>query len=317
MGSFPYTDVNLTYACDEGVASSSLLDTTGVPTTLNMIPQSSPAVVADGMFDGARGVVGESVFFSRGVGEDDAYDVGGLISMTMVGWCRVASLNQSPFFWSVHNTDAANNQAWQLIANQAGGAGNQVPQFRMLDGLTIFNSLGVKASDTAPDMTVDVWHMIGGGWNKDTNKMACFWGDGNDESGNTTYYQEADGFAAGFGLTHTNGMVWAGAFRAGGDNGNFVQIDHVSYWKDRAFNEDDFQNHWQLGAGLAFADFDEQPPPICWNYSVRYKLSNKMHKQSGPGAFPKKLIVPGNVDVGTGRMVDDGRLIDTDDYEVY
>jgi hypothetical protein len=55
--------------------------------------------------------------------------------------------------------------------------------------------------------------------------------------------------------------------------------------------------------------------PICWNYTARYKSSNKLFKASGCGSFPRNLRVPGNVDTSTGRMVDDGILINPDEYE--
>jgi len=56
--------------------------------------------------------------------------------------------------------------------------------------------------------------------------------------------------------------------------------------------------------------------PLCWNYTARYKNSNKLFKASGCGRFPRTLRVPGNVDTGTGKMVDDGIEIDPDNYSV-
>jgi len=255
---FPYTDVNSTYDCEE--ASSSLLDGTGSPATKSMVPQAGPGSIADGKIGKARGTLGETAHFRRNVDLDGSqFDVRGLVSMTILGWCRVTSLTQSPFFWSVHDTGNANQQAWQMIANQAGGAGNQVPQFAMLDGLTIFNSLSVKATLTGPSMTINVWHMIGGSYNHVTNRIACFWGDGNDPSGLTTYYAEANGFAAGFGFTADVQQNNAARFRAGGVNGDFIQIDHVSYWKDRALDEDGFLDHWQGGTALLLSEFGSDP----------------------------------------------------------
>jgi len=57
-------------------------------------------------------------------------------------------------------------------------------------------------------------------------------------------------------------------------------------------------------------------PPICWNYTARYHNSNKLFKASGCGSFPKSLRVPGNIDPSTGRMIDDGILINPDEYRV-
>jgi len=60
----------------------------------------------------------------------------------------------------------------------------------------------------------------------------------------------------------------------------------------------------------------ENDIPLCWNYTARYKNSNKLFKASGCGNFPKTLRVPENVDTNTGRMIDDGILINPDEYEV-
>jgi len=69
-----------------------------------------------------------------------------------------------------------------------------------------------------------------------------------------------------------------------------------------------------------FGTFDigafENDIPICWNYTARYKNSNKLFKASGCGVFPKNLKVPGNVDRSTGRMIDDGILINPDEYHI-
>jgi hypothetical protein len=67
---------------------------------------------------------------------------------------------------------------------------------------------------------------------------------------------------------------------------------------------------WDIGA-------DQQSDiPLCWNYTAQYKNSNKLFKASGCGSFPKSLRVPNNVDTNTGKMVDDGDLIDPKRYLV-
>lgn len=56
--------------------------------------------------------------------------------------------------------------------------------------------------------------------------------------------------------------------------------------------------------------------PICWNYTARYRDSNRLFKLSGPGSFPKYLEVPGNVEKDTGKLIDDGVEIDPSEYTV-
>ena len=260
MGDFPYTDVSAQYPC--GPLDGGLIDIESQAKSLveqNVVPlkagDGSPAGNGD-----ARGLLGEPVHFRRGVDLDGTiFDCRGLVSITILGWCRVSTLTMQPFFWSVYDAANANGQAWVLNVNTTGGPGNQVPRMIMYDGLTIFNLKLIKVSVTAPSMTLDKWHMIGGSWNKITNKLACFWGDGNDGTGATTYYAETDGFAAGFGFTNDYQQNNCGRFRAGGAVENNWDVDHVSYWKGRAFNEDDFLNHWQGGAGLKRSEFAEDP----------------------------------------------------------
>jgi hypothetical protein len=60
----------------------------------------------------------------------------------------------------------------------------------------------------------------------------------------------------------------------------------------------------------------ENDIPLCWNYTAQYKNSSKLFKASGCGNFPKSLRVPNNVDTNTGKMVDDGDLIDPKRYSI-
>lgn len=56
--------------------------------------------------------------------------------------------------------------------------------------------------------------------------------------------------------------------------------------------------------------------PVCWNYTAHYKDSNRLFKLSGCGPYPKYLNVPSNVDKSTGKLIDDGKEINPDEYEV-
>jgi len=66
--------------------------------------------------------------------------------------------------------------------------------------------------------------------------------------------------------------------------------------------------------GTSTEEWDDVP--FCWNYTARYKNSDRLFKSSGPGSYPKSLIVPNNIDKSTGKMIDDGKEIDNDDYKV-
>ena len=83
-------------------------------------------------------------------------------------------------------------------------------------------------------------------------------------------------------------------------------------------NADDNYVYFKSGTSyfIRFNGGPLDPPPICWNYTAKYKNSSKLYKASGCGSFPKNIRVPGNVDIRTGKMIDDGLLIDPRKYEV-
>ena len=57
-------------------------------------------------------------------------------------------------------------------------------------------------------------------------------------------------------------------------------------------------------------------PPICWNFTARYKNSRRTFKVAGGGPFPKRLKVPRGLDLESSSMVDDGRVISSSDFMV-
>ena len=67
------------------------------------------------------------------------------------------------------------------------------------------------------------------------------------------------------------------------------------------------------------SDFPMGPdylPPTCWTYTAKYKNSKRLYRVGGPDFYPKKLRVPSNVDTSTGRMIDEGELIDPSKYVI-
>lgn len=95
------------------------------------------------------------------------------------------------------------------------------------------------------------------------------------------------------------------------DNYAEMDLDEVSVWR-RVLTAGERTSLYNSGSGLAYPF----GVPICWNYTAPYRGSSRMYKLSGPGAFPRYLDVPDNVDKTKGIMIDDGVLIDPDEYEV-
>lgn len=114
-------------------------------------------------------------------------------------------------------------------------------------------------------------------------------------------------------LTGNSALLQVGVAGDPGDTpSNFTGLD----WAGDT--DVDFEGDSRPAPGFSnySAGADESTTPICWNYTAKYKGSNRLYKVSGPGVFPKKLNIPMNVDKSTGRMIDDGILIDPDEYEV-
>ena len=81
-------------------------------------------------------------------------------------------------------------------------------------------------------------------------------------------------------------------------------IDDVRLY-NRVLTDDDINDLYELGN-----------PSLCWNYTARYKNSQRLYRTNGSGPYPKTLNIPSSVDPSTGRMVDEGKLINPNNYEV-
>jgi len=63
--------------------------------------------------------------------------------------------------------------------------------------------------------------------------------------------------------------------------------------------------------------YDEgQQAILCWNYTAKYKNSDRLFRTNGSGKFPSTLKVPSNVDINSGIMMDEGNLIDPSQYKI-
>ncbi len=309
-----YTEAWLMNAADTqtepGVIAVDFSQTNGLDSLVGHVEDPASSFLSRGYVSPVGGTTGDVWLFHNNA-TSDIFDVRGATSMTVAGWCRLkADATGDPHFLSTHGVSSADEQAFEtlMIHNTLGA--NPSPSFDMEDGLSAFNRLNVQANDQVT-MAVDVWQFVAGGWNSVTNKIFNFWGRAVGEH----YYKEADGFAAGFGYDGTS-ETYIGKFTASGGNGISAQaaMDQTMWWNGRALTEDDLVFLWNDHAGRALNNLDDTP--ICWNYTAFYRNSMKTYKASGPGAFPRRLKVPGNVDITRGMMVDDGKLIDPDNYEV-
>ncbi len=178
----------------------------------------------------------------------------------------------------------------------------------MYDGLSIFNNIGVYARTAGSPISLNDWHMIGGSWDKVTNTLACFFGDGSDASGDTTEFNTTSGFADGFGLS-TNGGVNVGRFKHGGADADIMDVDHMAYWR-RSFTEQDFLNHWNFGAGLPFTQYSGVPDMA---FSA---IRDSIQLRSRAAEIPPDLLELDDVDLEVAADAE-SRLVDGRDNFVF
>lgn len=235
--SFDYTDVKAQYVCD---GTGSLIDSIATPTALNFVEQATVGEKVDGQFGNCRGAIGATNHFRTNY-TGKWFDVTINASFSGVFWVRQLDANDA-FWFSIWDAGANNRQAYIIRHSPV----DLCPAFFQYDGAG--NEIQLPAT-TLVDMATDTWQMVGFSYDDTLEELRIFWGRDVGE----TYYATVDGFAGGWGITTDVQQVQVGRYA-----GNF-DFDHFSFWT-RAFVEEDFQNHWVDGDGLAFEDFLLEEP---------------------------------------------------------
>jgi len=241
-------DFSLGYRCDE--ASGSLLEVNG--------GLSWPVIVSMGT---AAGVIGSdkksrglstslSNYFDVPFSAGNAFDIRGLVSCTFTGWINIPAANAGgePWVFSNHAVNDPDGQSLAIFTREedAGpGGGVGAPGISMYDGILNNNVLFVSASTTL-DLLPDVWHFIAGGWDADRNKVFIFWG----RDATSEFYNETDGFAAGFGYVGAPQTASILRNRTSATTARSL-IDHV-IWYRRALNEEELSFLHNRHAGRDF-----------------------------------------------------------------
>ena len=114
-------------------------------------------------------------------------------------------------------------------------------------------------------------------------------------TGNIPYYDSTVWYPGAFYFAN-NGTSGGGLF-----NGGFDQIKYF----DTALSESEIAQLYYEGH-----------PLLCWNYKARYKGTNRMFETRGGGKFPSTLKVPSSVDISTGMMIDEGKVISNDQFKI-
>ncbi len=275
MTAFDFSDRTAQFDANEATGVA-LLDGSGNGNDLNDVlgvPANTGHVVSDG--GGARGLLRSADrAFTRGVVNNaDPWDLrvtgtpGGLISVTFTGWVWLDNAEQGHFF-RIHSVALA-GQGCVLYPRETDSGGTASPAFSMADGIVPFNNRFVKATalDTIPLQT---WQFVAGGWNAVTNRIFCFWG----KSPGTHFYNEEDGFAAGFNYTsNAIDIPGIGFFNAEAGQAR-MRIDHMLYFKDRALDEAELEIIWNNHVGIDFSQLSgdteaDEATPYNYYWSSR------------------------------------------------
>lgn len=256
-------DFTLGYRCNE--ASGSLLEIRG-GLSLPVIGSMGTAAGIIGSDKLARGLsTSETNYFDLAFSAGNAFDIRGVVSITFTGWIKIPSANAGgePWVFSNHAVGDAAGQAIALFARAESvgpGGGVGAPAVSMYDGITNNNTRSAITSITL-DLLPDVWHFIACGWDSVRNKVFCFWG----RDSSSEFYDEVDGFAAGFGYSGAPQTASILRYRDGAAATRSL-IDHVMWWKGRALTETElsFLHNGHLGRG--FNDLAERSNGLSYYY---------------------------------------------------
>ena len=227
----------------EEATGSALLDSSGgsndLPDTLS-VPGGITGIIGDGRGELATG----DKHFTLNFAADNAYDIIGKTPCTWAGWVQVNNAEQS-YSFNMHDPTTAGRQALILIPRETNFEATPGPYVAMADGISSFNWKQMKVQ--AQTIALNVWQYMAGGYDAVRNKVFGAWG----RSVGEFYYNEIDGFAAGFGYTGTGGTTKVGNWNAEAGTGN-IRIDHSLWFNGRALSERELRILWNNHEGLPF-----------------------------------------------------------------
>lgn len=276
---FDFTDKDATWLCEEASNTDDLVAVEGAAFDLARVGTNALSVT--GKFGQARG-------FTKAIGEGNAtyfrqdqisgnaiFDIRGATSLTVVGWLKLRSTTDgSPTFFDIHSVAVAGQAliSWFHQDPWANLSPNGVPVMGMEDGLIAFKGLNISANhDPTPGVLQNEYQFMGITYDAELNKMRCFWGERGGVAGGQYHFSEGRGFVGGFKYARQSGSgapnfpgVGFARFTGSGLPAQ-LDIDHLFYYKGRAFTLRDFLNMWNGGVGLDNDELVSAGPDIAVN----------------------------------------------------
>jgi len=234
------------FDCEEAGSGSALLDSSGAMPANDLPDTLSVPRAANAALGFARGTLRSGDrHFTKNFGAGNAWDIRGLVSCTFVGWMKVDIAEQG-FGFNIHDATAAGRQALILIPRETNFESTPGPYVAMADGLTSFMWKQLKVND-AVSITLGEWFYFAGGYDAVRNKVFGAWGT----LAGDFYYNEIDGWVAGFSYTGTGGTTkigfWNGEAGTSQDN-----VDHSLWFNGRALTETELEINFNGGVPLPF-----------------------------------------------------------------
>lgn len=210
----------------------------------------------------------DSAWFVRVPTPSDILDIQGHTSWAFTGWIRVRSGETGEPWFAGNldpNTGLASDQAWRILPHHS-SFGDGVPAIQFLDGISAWNNTILTPTEAmGVDFPYGEWQFLACGYDGVRKKVWIFWGRDVGES----YYNETDGYPAGFGYDGT-GEFWIGKYNnaGGGNNGEFAS-QQCLWWQNRVVTQADLEFLWNDHVGRAANDLINLDDGIASSLTVQ------------------------------------------------
>ena len=264
------TDFDVGYKCD---GTSALIDEAS---NVNM-PEVGTMAEVTGIvgsdlkargFSTPIGAPGADAFFDVAFSAGNAFDIRGVTSISAAMWVFINPAHTAAQPWlfanhSVADPDGQSIAGFAIDTLHGPGGGVGAPSVSMYDGLVNNSVINVNVSPNL-GLSKGAWHFVAYGWDSVRNKLWIYWG----RDAKSNFYNEKDGFAAGFGYVGAPQTASLLKFQDNFGGNTSSLIDHFMWWNGRSLTktELDFLHNRHLGrnfndltgtSGLAVFDFSD------------------------------------------------------------
>ena len=221
-------------------------------------------------------------------GIDDAVNMGDPsilrpTDITISTWIRVATPPVSGIHYIIDHYTFSQGYNFNIHSDGSG-------RFQFLFGC----APGYDYRSSTSNVANNQWHFLTGTYASSGDQRLRVYVDGAIEN---------TGPALGYPISYSSTNFYLGNWSTHA-RGLFGILDDVRIYNTR------------LTDGEVLDLYNSYGPLLCWNYKARYKGTNRLYTANGSGKFPSELRVPSSVDISSGYMMDEGKLIDPRQYRI-